>query len=215
MKERPILFSAPMIRALLANQKTQTRRIIDPIAFGAPSHCKEVKPYCTGTADPLAFYWKSGACWNSSKPLICRHGKKGDRLWVKETFIKKACERSLDEPCLDCQNCRDGRVFYADTPEYKTKWKPSIFMPRWASRITLEILSVRVERLQDISEEDAKAEGCEMDGKFPKEQPHSSGIGLVGWDSAIDWYHDLWDSINGKGSWELNPVVWVLEFKMI
>lgn len=94
-------------------------------------------------------------------------------------------------------------------------------MPRWASRITLEVTGVRVERLQDISEADAWAEGCtpgtldDNGDPFPAEEPHPSGIGTRGWDSARDWYADLWEAINGEGSWDANPWVWVVEFERV
>lgn len=87
-------------------------------------------------------------------------------------------------------------------------------MPKKYCRLRLEITGVRVERVQDISEEDARAEGCEMDGQFPKEQPHPQG-GRVGWDDAREWYSDLWEKINGANSWEKNPWVWVISFKRL
>ena len=153
MKERPILFSAPMVMAILAGTKTQTRRVIKP----QPSVAQN-----------------------------CPYGTPGDHLWVKETFWTGG----------DAVNYRaDGEM-----PEYMrdvSRWKPSIFMPRKLSRITLEILDVRVERVQDISEEDAKDEG-----------------GLYGAGSYRDGFAVLWDSINGKKHpWESNPWCWVLTFK--
>ena len=115
----------------------------------------------------------------------------------------------------------DGEPAYGDW----TRPRPSIHMPRWASRITLEITDVRIERLNDISEADAKAEGCvteeittAYDGskiQVPKEIPHPSGNGWEGWDTAKDWYADIWESINGPGAWDKNPWVWCISFKVV
>ena len=143
MAERPILFSAPMVRAILDGRKTQTRRILNPQPI-------ETLPR---TDDRLI-------------DLLVRdspYGATGDLLWVK--------------------------------------WKPSIYMPRWASRITLEIVSVRVERLKSISEDDAQAEGAEV--------PMTCDVSH----SARNNFAQLWESINGPGSWDANPWVWVVEFK--
>ena len=190
MKERPIIFSGPMVRAILAGTKTQTRRVAD-IIWDTSKH------------------WGGYDCWTfrkRGKPMIgfstrnsgqntlvhhCPHGAPGDRLWVRETF-------AMESPTCP--------VYLADQTDKTTveRWKPSIHMPRWASRLTLEIVSVRVERSQDISEKDAAAEGCE-----PKpEKDHDIFKFTKG-------YETLWKSINGFGSWALNPWVWVIEFKKL
>ena len=178
MKERPILFSAPMVRALLAGTKTQTRRVIKP------RH--------------LAFFNQDAAAmlsdWNE-RPLP--YGKPGDRLWVRETW------HDASSSLHSCALYRaDGIDLHWD------KWTPSIHMPRWASRITLEITSVRVERLQEISEADAQAEGWTR-------RPEVSTDPQVHKEAARDWFMDLWESINGPGSWDANPWVWVIEFKRL
>jgi hypothetical protein len=190
-KERPILFSGEMVRAILAGNKTQTRRIMKP----QPAH------YCDSE---LCWSW-GGYSWNSEihrpENRIDWRGEdglpffEGMRLWVKETF----------RPCFDDGS---GTAYRADrmegTPERGGKWKPSIFMPRNRSRITLEIVSVRVERLNDISEQDAKAEGCEPSEKVEMKDG-SPCYSLP--------YRILWEHINGVGSWEKNPWVWVISFK--
>jgi hypothetical protein len=168
MKERPILFSAPMIRALLAGTKTQTRRIVKP---GAPDD------------------------WNA-----CPYGVIGDRLWVRETHAPAADSWGAWERRMQKDGCGPAPVIHyaADGGDpFVEKWRPSIHMPRWASRITLEIVAVRVERLQDISEADVAAEGVLVDDIAP---PY--------WRS----YRELWEQINGAGSWDLNPWVWIVEF---
>lgn len=236
MKERPIIFSAPMVRAILDGRKTQTRRVVkgiinadlfEPLGDdGGFLHSSKCTNFC------------DFAC--GGHEIACPYGVPGDRLWVRETWC---CPDSTKKGGL-VGFAADGWCGYRDAagllvphgrileaPGYKEcfpptgartfglkgyggRWRPSIHMPRWASRLTLYITSVRVERLQAISEADAIAEGCEMDGAFPKEQPHVSG-GMVGWDDAREWYADLWDSINGKGSWAANPWVWVVEFRRI
>lgn len=101
------------------------------------------------------------------------------------------------------------------------KLRPSIHMPRWASRLTLTVTEVRVQRLQDISEADAWAEGCiqgdadDVGGFFPAEEPHHSGIGYQGWDCARDWYADLWESLHGDGAWDANPWVAAVSFTVV
>lgn len=172
MKERPILFSAPMVRAILEGRKTMTRRVIKPqrSEWALVEGCQE-------------------------KILSCPYGQVGDRLWVKETFRTDAY---IDE-----------RVEYRATPTVEAqvesydpmpKWKPSIFMPRKHSRITLEITGIRVERLKDITEEDAIREGINNMGSVMRH---------------VGFFQDLWESINGPDSWEANPWVWVVEFKRI
>jgi len=172
--ERPVLFSGPMVRAILEGRKSQTRRVVKP---QPPHGIKSV--YAPITRDPGN--WQGVA----SDDLIgwygrCPYGIPGDRLWVRETF----------------QRARGGFQYRADGITTPRAWKPSIFMPRTASRITLEVTGVRVERLQDISEKDARAEGVDAAPCF-----------------CIP-YRRLWDSLNAKRGfgWEKNPWVWCISF---
>lgn len=202
MKEHPILFSAPMVRALLDGTKTQTRRIVKR----QPQH----------ESTPMAYLRPEGLYkWvldtgmgdgTTSDSFSCPYGQPGDRLWVRETF----------QQCPEC-----GRLNYKSSSPtnchgcdmHLGRWYPSIHIQRIWSRITLEIISVRVERLQDISEVDAKAEGCNQIG-IETGQVLESGTPIVIGSYAAD-YCDLWESINGKGSWDANPWVWVIEFKRL
>lgn len=189
MKERPILFSAPMVRALLAGTKTQTRRIAKPVRH-----------------PDLGNVYAPGALVLEREPQhvidrCCPYGRPGDRLWVRETH--------MNWWKLDPANPEGPRLFShvaayaADGYELEPgeRWIPSIHMLRAASRILLEITAVRVERLQDISEADALAEGV----------PHS--LNLPGGRFARENFKHLWWTINGDGSWESNPWVWVVEFQ--
>jgi len=194
MKERPILFNAPMVRALLSGSKTQTRRRfklppgLDWYFSGA------LRGEETGDVhDPAGKGW-----WNIDE-LRCPYGQPGDQLWVKETWR----EDSPDDP--------EGAIYRADQEHLMPqggRWKPSIFMPRWASRVTLEITGVRVERLQDISETDALAEGIHRYDVLEEAGPHDPHFNR-------GTYQRLWESINGGGSWASNPWVWVITFKGI
>ena len=228
-KERPILFSAPMVRAILEGRKTQTRRIIKP---QPPAHAIEVFDW---RAPHIAESAKAdeGCYYNDMDGLHflceCPHGKPGDRIWVRESF-------STD--IRDPLNC----VIYKATPEYGKyrdtgevvrstfpdgtfptreeseramlpkfwKGKPSIHMPRWASRITLEITGVRIERLNDISHEDAICEGIEPVN--PKGWKDYRGTAQK-YMSPVSSFQSLWFSINGLESWQSNPWVWVIEFR--
>lgn len=183
MKTRPILFSAPMVRAILDWRKTQTRRIVKP------EHLR------TSQAVDLVL-GSLAAARLIEATTYCPYGQLGDRLWVRETF----------SPTMD-----GGALYRADPMydgmkpgDFAWSWKPSIFMPRWASRITLEITAVRVERLRDISDDDAVSEGYYF---APNRCPDE-------FDPA-GWYESLWESINGPGSWAANPWVWVIEFQRI
>jgi hypothetical protein len=223
MKEHPIIFSAPMVRAILDGRKTQTRRIptvanslvdgrrVDSryfkrLNFSAPTIFRDDGPSPAGNPGPylhVPLHYQNDGIWSRVYPIY----QPGDQLWVKETF-------------RDAREFVAERIMYrANDEDFACRWKPSIFMPRAFSRITLEITRIRVERLQDISEVDAIAEGCEMDGDFPKEQPIKTKPGqwpgFEGWDSAEDWYADLWDSGHGEGAWEKNPWVWVVEFARV
>lgn len=213
MRERPIIFSAPMVRAILDGRKTVTRRVVKP------------QPSSALLADFAEIRAMRGSNRTDAQMLSdclsCPYGAPGDHLWLREAWQaldgNERARRILTEP-----DPSRGWIEYAATVpegyEPPPRWRPSIHMPRWASRITLEIESVRVERLQDISVEDCRAEG---------------GI----YDSPVDvraWYRDLWDSINGKpiperdaddrptgrmlpnpARWEANPYVWVVSFRRI
>ncbi|WP_416359198.1 hypothetical protein [Delftia acidovorans] len=199
MKERPILFSGSMVRALLAGTKTQTRRAFSPrmeklmraaAAMGEVSHFLD-----EGSMQPNDLdYVRS----------FCPYGQPGDKLWVREAFMHEPAdycwEASVSIPCRPAET-----AYRADFPNSQPGegWKPSIHMPRNLSRILLEITGVRVERLQDISEADALAEGV----------PHS--LNLPGGRFARENFEHLWWTINGDGSWESNPWVWVVEFKRV
>lgn len=194
MKERPILFSAPMVRAILEGHKMQTRRVVKPQPLRVSREKDDGRVYFAepGMRGVLAALPEN----------CCAHGAPGDRLWVRETWGKMG----------DCPSCRSRGIAYRATQpdacgpcprcDAAFRWRPSIFMPRSASRITLEVTAVRVEHLQDISRGDAMEEGC----PFPN---------MARGDNPRRWYANLWDSINGPGSWQANPFVWVIEFKRL
>lgn len=192
MTDRPILFSAPMVRAILEGRKTQTRRVIKP----QPINPVDLNAFKGGGA----FVDKS---ISGKDPLIkCPYGKAGDSLWVRETHALFGGGSTV----IYAANWKEDAVSRGmdNIPEeVDWKWTPSIHMPRLASRITLEITSVRVERLQDISEQDALAEGM----TFPEGMEHGS--------NPVDAFRGLWQSINGPESWDANPWVWVIEFKRV
>lgn len=206
MKERPILMSAPMVRAILAGSKTQTRRVIKDQSIG--------ERFCEMRPEGAYLEWLGSPCCGTgvwevpeySGVAKVPHGVVGDRLWIRETWAAPH----------DCDHLKPREVppgtrlhYAADAPLGGLLGRPSIFMPRWASRITLEITEVRVERLQDISEADAQAEGCALECMTPTGDDSGSAIHGPG------GYIALWESINGHGSWETNPHVWALSFKRI
>lgn len=192
MKEHPILFSGPMVKALLDGKKTQTRRII-----------KEQPPSTV-----------RGRPWCSVEDMIneCPYGHVGDRLWVRETWanVDQGDGTSVVEYRADTGNKYPGHwpEDMGDDSECG-RWKPSIHMPRKASRITLEIVDIRVERLKQISEDDAEAEGAIIghyySGSYREPKTYKQA------------FSDLWNSINEKRgfSWRKNPWVWAVQFKMI
>lgn len=214
MKERPILFSGPMVRAILEGRKTQTRRVVKwnnhagvNLSFSGLS----MESRMPGHAE---LYSRDGdARWQERANAECPYGVPGDRLWVRETWahfdggpIRDAAGGVMDV-------MEDEMVYRASSPRMIT-WRPSIFMPRWASRITLEITDVRVQRVQEISQEDAEAEGV-----FAHVAPYS--IGKVFRDhrgvKALEYFRSLWDSINaarGHG-WDKNDWVWALTFTRV
>lgn len=202
MKERPILFSGPMVRALLAGTKTQTRRIVKP----APGpefwdHAGYELVICDDGL--MRFAWKEDGKVSPYSPEVrCPYGHRGDRLWVKETV-------SESEPGTYLGGRLQPSVWYRADNNRPTwadrKWTPSIHCARRLSRITLEITGVRVERLWSITEADAKAEGCTT-------RTYRDGRGQ---ETAAIAYRSLWIDINGSASWDANPWVWVVEFKRV
>lgn len=200
MAERPILFAGPMVRAILEGRKTQTRRLV-----------KLPKP-------PAEFYVsrtgpKSHVVGVSIVDVRCPYGVPGDRLWVRETWRPVSPEWAAPDggPVIVRYAADGAEHMHGEARIGDWRWPvaarrgdvPGIHMPRWASRIDLEITSVRVERLQDISEEDALAEGV---GAAPEDT----------FDSARGEFASLWNKINGdRATWESNPWVWVVEFKRV
>lgn len=226
MKERPILFSGPMVRALLDGGKTQTRRVVKP--EGA-NHLFQFRgtTAAAGADEPTGEWAWCGSEHVVNKHIFCPYGRPGDRLWVRETFRGCRAYEVQGYPPKDWGN--KPIWFEADgtapgSPEFwAKKARPSIHMPRWASRITLEITEVRVERLQDISEVDSIAEGVEdVTGQVAPADPdltfwrrYQDG-GVSGYtDNPIASYASLWTQINGPGSWEANPWVWVVSFRRL
>jgi len=187
-KERPIIFSGPMVRAILEGRKTQTRRVVKP----QPDDTRD-KYASAALIECLRF-------WQDEKLHKCPHGQPGDRLWVRETY--------------NYTDDSTGTIYRASVEcVHGPRWKSPMFMPRKASRLTLEIVNVRVDRLQDISEDDLKAEGVTPD------MVDSGGQDMGGrWINVPDYYHpyaQLWESIHGPGSWAANPWVWVIEFRKV
>lgn len=237
MKERPLLFSAPMIQAILAGNKTQTRRIVKPdgvnaIEYMAGSNDDQTEfeflglrygPWIDDANKEQAPEWLVYCSEYPEEgiiPIGQGYGVAGDQIWVKETW-QAAIGWDRTKPSEIDKHApiffpADGSELHVDAwDDWETraygKLRPSIFMPRWASRIQLEITCIRIERLQDCSEADAVAEGIKVD-----ECGHAiRKIDDVAWGSAKGAYAELWESINGPGSWAANPWVWVLEFRVL
>ncbi|ARO24794.1 hypothetical protein TAL182_CH03049 [Rhizobium sp. TAL182] len=210
MADRPILFSAPMVRALLAGTKRQTRRIIKPQPpADVVRHCWYDAPLYGFTRDHDV-----SKDWHVVRLLAY----KGDRLWVKENhaIVPRTAYRMSEgvQQTLRPDDDHDAAVYAAGWERSKPgRWRPSIHMPRWASRLTLTVTDVRVERLQDISEDDAVAEGIEFDPRWDpvgqcKWRHYGKESGGIYPPSAS--YGTLWDSINGNGSWDADP--WVVAY---
>lgn len=213
--ERPILFSAPMVRAILEGRKTQTRRLVKPVRGFEHHHiCKPEM-----MAAPHEVWWHGDETDRVGCAQSCPYGNPDTRLYVRESWRAlqmwdtfKPSELPNYAPI--CYDADDSIVGLTDefSGEVFGKGRPSIFLPRWASRITLEITDVRVERLNYISEEDAEAEGVE-----PNPWADVLPDGEVS-DAASKFragFHELWSRINGEGTWAANPWVWVLGFKVL
>lgn len=199
MKMRPILFSTAMVQAILVGRKTQTRRVVKP------------RSYITDVVDGVAYEMTE----DDSQPINCPYGQPGDILWVRETwcYVMLFHAHDLLEGSRDRNLYVYKTSFHEDWMEYAKekygyKWRPSIHMPFAAARIFLRIKSVRVEKLQDISGQDAIHEGVAM----PTYSPASL---LENWRTAKELFNSLWQSINGPESWNANPWVWVVEFERI
>lgn len=197
--ERPIIFSASMIRAILSDSKSQTRRISKPHQTGG-------RRYFAGDGSPRL-------------DVTCPYGQPGDRLYVRENAWQRPerTQKMLREgadtwPPFIYDADYPAGIPWVERDNLKTwgwKRRPSIHLPRIGSRILLEIVAVRVERLTEISEADAQAEGCAIECMRPTGDDNGSAIWGPG------GYAALWDSINGVGAWATNPYVWVLEFRRV
>ncbi|CZW44951.1 hypothetical protein [Enterobacter hormaechei] len=231
MKERGMIFNGEMVRAILDGRKTQTRRIMKV----QPQPCNhanwpDYSPDSQWKSYPNG--WCCAVCANGTtidhrhhaKGINCPFGSVGDHIWVREAFQGPLVSEELLEEYRAypekfenpeyCEYAADGgpRPEYCDLDDnLRHGWRPSIHMPRWASRLTLEITGVRVERLNSISQKDAQAEGMELTGWRPTYSDPDSG-GEV-W-TPYDNFAQLWESIYGEESWQANPWVWVIEFKV-
>lgn len=197
MRERPILFSGAMVRAILDDRKSQTRRVVKP-----------QPDIVTSDGVPARFTPRDAELGRLGEVIRCPYGQPGDRLWVKET-IRKTGE--FPGGYCTSEYVADNAPTVADAWPWQKRTLSSIHCPRGLSRIALEIAGARVERLQDISAEDSVAEGLREDeirGWYSDDVPGS-------WASPVAAYRELWESINGPGSWDTNPFVWVIEFKRV
>lgn len=237
LKERPILFSAPMVRAILDGRKSMTRRVVKL----SDKDLHDDSAYLNGGSAAVALghgvgrivewreqngQWFGLSGYTTVANIDCPYGQVGDRLWVRETF-------TTDRVYKDSDIVDGDTVYRASMPVSYTwpdhlydltppKWKPAIHMPRWASRIDLEITGVRVERFQAITPEDAIAEGLVTMPEFNWTAQKPTGRILAEtagsppyWASPKTAFESLWENINGAGSWEANPFVWVVSFRRI
>lgn len=251
-RERPIPFSAPMVRALLDGSKTQTRRIVKPQpAFGCHYVINGARTAALHLSDVPGRECVPPTARSKDHRLPCPYGVVGDRLWVRETWAAWTWGDCFTGECdeITCAPSemqerygasRENVEYFADGIAAPDRWRPSIHMPRWASRITLEITDVRVQRVQDISEEDARAEGMQpiepyeswshflADGGAVAGGPElaigdemcgstviaKTKVMRLGF-SARERFASLWDSISDDNSWATNPWVWALTFKRV
>ncbi|EDR7342204.1 hypothetical protein QE95_003940 [Salmonella enterica subsp. salamae] len=219
MKERGMIFNAEMVRAILDGRKTQTRR---PVKGVRPDNCLPIHP-ATATRSGVHTH-----VMDAPKHGLCPFGVVGDRLWVRETWATLGNEdgHPVDANGNLCSREDAQRIYRAsaiqnpgnyglwtspDGFDFEGSWTPSIHMPRWASRITLEITDVRVERVQDISQIDAIAEGGPPD--HPSFSKISREMGFSDWPRS--WFAQTWWGIYGREAWNTNPWVWVIKFKRV
>jgi hypothetical protein len=231
MKARPIIMRGDMVRATLDHRKkSQTRREIKPQPYEPDMDLTEIlcqgkvhyrrpagHPMIEEAATAPGYSTRTG--W-AGLLTRCPFGQPGDRLWVRETWNKHGgvlSYRADGDWIKDFKREHDRNNPAAVLEAQLLKWVPSIHMPRWASRLTLEITAIRIERLQDITEEDAKAEGSTLacwfgDRSFPRKVPMQE-IGDL-W-SYKTGFANLWESVSGAGSWDKNPWVWVINYKVV
>jgi hypothetical protein len=229
MRERPILFSDPMVRAILAGTKTQTRRVVKREHAPSPGYswaeclCREIDPSDTPCVVCEARFGASP------------YGAPGDRLWVREAWRPEELSIGTDgirfradDAFVPIENTPDAAIRWLEAyagGRHATRWRPSIHMPRWASRLTLEVKSVRVERLQDITAEDARAEGAR---RFEGLAPSFTGSREPGWSMLDPKSHgellgstrmafaNYWNRLAGDAdAWDANPWVWVVGFERV
>jgi len=224
MRERPILFSVPMVRALLEGRKTQTRRVVKwrGLQPGLNLQFSGLSVERSGTNWVLTSPTRTSHEYRSV-PMPCPYGKPGDRLWVRETSRAEELEGgpdgvryAADGAFREIENTRDAAVAWMNLNNYRRGQGlavPGIHMPRWASRITLEVTGVRVERLKGISEADAQAEGARECDFATGREVLLAGPSQRG--SFVLHYRDIWEQINGAGSWDANPWVWCISFRRV
>ncbi|MCW9321888.1 hypothetical protein LAV69_00995 [Klebsiella quasipneumoniae subsp. quasipneumoniae] len=218
MKERGMIFNGEMTRAILDGRKTQTRRIMKP----QPEPCPRGGHWWPSNVFKTMLHVEeemqnSEGGWGGLAGDACPFGDLGDRIWVRETWA----EAGASAP--------DLKLYRANYPEHvpsiyenvplaeEIRWTPSIHMPRWASRILLEITDVRVERLNAISEEDAEAEGIDMEALYDSQDCYDciADHNMTGRPTVTGAFKYLWESIYGEEGWKSNPWVWVIEFKRV
>ena len=194
MSEKPILFSAPMVKAILDGRKTQTRRVLKPQPAG--------EVYWNSLLAEWRWMASDGSDDEVNDPVVIPYAP-GDLLWVREAFAVHEGGPIYDAAGGQMDSVETEIVYRATDPNGASRWKPSIYMPRTLSRITLRVTAVKVERLQEISEDDVRAEGVEFEGERGFRGP------------PLELFSSLWDSINGDGAWDANPWVAAYSFERV
>ncbi|MCY1720202.1 hypothetical protein OU798_07600 [Prolixibacteraceae bacterium Z1-6] len=238
--ERPILFSTPMVQAILDGSKTQTRRTNGIKQVNDNPSINDYKGAAGNDPRIHEFSRISVGARILTIKEKCPYGQPGDLLWVREKFAISGLMWQA-KPSLAIKYCSDNAVKYAASDnDWQHAWRPSIHMPKAAARIWLQVEEISVERLQDISEEDAKAEGIKISYAFGENEEHfyvyppkEKGKGIFCGPCRVDdtWvskssafgskapakfsFASLWSSVNGIGSWEQNPWLWVVKFKVL
>lgn len=221
MRERPILFSAPMVRAILEGRKTQTRRVVKRIPWrpGVNPDFSQAREFSN------AGEFRIAGSEEMTTGFRCPYGQPGERLWIRETWMPGYSHEADHEkgPQVSLLYRADNTEQRVAAPSYELaerwdrdfsedgdhppNWRPSIHMPRWACRLVLEVTGVRVERLHGISDQDCIAEGCAGGhDSIPNYRYNALPSEHFRW---------LWNSINGPDAWDANPWVWVVEFKRL